>query len=108
MERNHDVLIKPTLNAYEIMFITKPFEDETIDTVIEKYEKLLTDNNSEVEHTDRWGQKRLAYTIRNGNKDFDYGFYVLITFNAVSKTVLELDRVMSIDENILRHMIIRK
>ena len=56
MERNHDVLIRPTLNAYEIMFITKPFEDETIDTVIEKYEKLLTDNNSEVEHTDRWGQ----------------------------------------------------
>ena len=31
-----------------------------------------------------------------------------MTFNAVAETVKELDRVMKIDENILRHMIIRK
>ena len=104
MERNHDVLIKPTLNAYEIMLITKPFEDETIDTVIEKYEKLLTDNKGVVERTDRWGKRRLAYEIQ----DLNEGIYVLITFNAVAETVKELDRVMKIDENILRHMIIRK
>ena len=104
MERNHDVLIKPTLNAYEIMFITKPFEDETIDTVINKYEKLLADNNGVVERTDRWGKRRLAYEIQ----DLNEGIYVLMTFNAVAETVKELDRVMRIDENILRHMIIRK
>ena len=104
MERNHDALNNPTLNAYEIMFIIKPFEDETIDTVIEEYEKLLTDNKGIVERTDRWGKRRLAYEIQ----DLNEGIYVLMTFNAVAKAVKELDRVMKIDENILRHMIIRK
>ncbi len=104
MERNHDVLIKPTLNAYEIMFITKPFEDDTAESVINKYEKLLADNKGVVERTDRWGKRRLAYEIQ----DLNEGIYVLMTFNAVAETVKELDRVMKIDENILRHMIIRK
>ena len=104
MERNHDVLIKPTLNAYEIMFITKPFEDDTAESVINKYEKLLADNKVVVERTDRWGKRRLAYEIQ----DLNEGIYVLMTFNAVAETVKELDRVMKIDENILRHMIIRK
>ena len=104
MERNHDVLINPTLNAYEIMFIIKPFEDETIDTVIEEYEKLLTDNKGIVERTDRWGKRRLAYEIQ----DLNEGIYVLMTFNAAAEAVKELDRAMKIDENILRHMIIRK
>jgi len=34
--------------------------------------------------------------------------YVLVTFSAEPKTVKELDRVMKITDEILRHMIIRK
>ena len=86
------------------MFITKPFEDDTAESVINKYEKLLADNKGVVERTDRWGKRRLAYEIQ----DLNEGIYVLMTFNAVAETVKELDRVMKIDENILRHMIIRK
>ena len=38
----------------------------------------------------------------------DRGLYVLVTFSAEPKTVKELDRVMKITDEILRHMIIRK
>ena len=57
-----------------------------------------------VEKTDRWGKKRLAYEI----DDIAEGLYVLVTFSAEPKTVKELDRVMKITDEILRHMIIRK
>ena len=104
MERTQNVMVRQTVNAYEVMFITKPFEDDTAESVINKYEKLLADNKGVVERTDRWGKRRLAYEIQ----DLNEGMYVLMTFNAVAETVKELDRVMKIDENILRHMIIRK
>ena len=104
MEKTQTVMVEQIVRAYEVMFITKPFEDDNADHVIEKYEKLLTKNNATVERTDRWGKKRLAYEIQ----DLNYGIYVLITFNAVAEAVKELDRVMRIDEDVLRHMIIRK
>jgi small subunit ribosomal protein S6 len=50
------------------------------------------------------GQKRLAYPIQ----DFNDGLYVLTTFAAEPAAVKELDRVMKITDEILRHMIIRK
>lgn len=50
------------------------------------------------------GQKRLAYEIQ----DFAEGEYVLLTFKASKTAVKELDRVMRITEEVLRHMIIKK
>ena len=54
--------------------------------------------------TDKWGKKRLAYPIQ----DFNDGLYVLTTFAAEPACVKELDRVMKITDEMLRHMIIRK
>ena len=104
MKEVQNVMVRQTVNAYEVMFIMKPFEEEEAEATIAKFEKLITDNNGKLEKTDRWGKKRLAYEIDN----FNDGLYVLITFNAVVECIKELDRVMRIDENVLRHMIIRK
>lgn len=98
------MLAQQVENSYEVMFIIKPLEDDDkISATIDKFEKLITDNNGNIDKTDRWGKKHLAYQI----DDFDDGIYVLITFTATPKAVKELDRVMKIDDNILRHMIIR-
>ncbi len=92
------------MRAYEVMYIIKPVEDETIEGVIAKFEKLLTDNGATVEKTDRWGKKRLAYLIQ----DLSEGYYVLVNFKAEPAAVKELDRVMKITDEVLRHMIIKK
>ena len=92
------------MRAYEVMYIIKPVEDEVIDGVIAKFEKLLTDNGATVEKTDRWGKKHLAYLIQ----DLSEGYYVLINFKAEPAAVKELDRVMKITDEVLRHMIIKK
>ena len=92
------------MKAYEIMYIVKPVEVEEFEAVVSKFNKLITDNGGKVEKTDRWGKKRLAYEIQ----DLNEGLYVLVTFTAEPACVKELDRVMKITDDILRHMIVRK
>ena len=72
--------------------------------VIAKFENLFNVNGGSVEKTDRWGKNRLAYEIQ----DLNEGIYVLVTFQADAAVVKELDRVMRITDEVLRHMIIRK
>lgn len=92
------------MRTYEVMYIIKALEDEVIDGVIAKFDKVLADNGATVEKTDRWGKKPLAYEIQ----DLSEGYYVLVTFNAEPAAVKELDRVMKITDEVLRHMIIKK
>lgn len=91
------------MRKYEIMFIVKPLEEEATNAVITKFENLINNNGGQVEKIDRWGKKRLAYIV----KDFAEGFYVLVNFTSVPETILELDRIMKITEDILKFMIIR-
>ena len=92
------------MRDFEVMFILRPEEDEVVNPIIDKFEDLITKNGGNVQHTDKWGKKRLAYTI----DDFDTGYYVLITFSASNPCVREVDRVMKISDDVLRHMIISK
>ena len=72
--------------------------------VTKKVQAVITDNKGSVKNVNFWGKKRLAYEIDTYND----GFYVLITFKDDKKAVRELDRVLKITEDIIRHMIIRK
>lgn len=92
------------MRAYEVMYIVKPVEEEAFDAVVKKFDNLIAANGGAVEKTDRWGKKRLAYEIQ----DLTEGLYVLVDFQAEPACVKELDRVMKITDEILRHMIIRK
>jgi small subunit ribosomal protein S6 len=92
------------VRAYEVMYIIRPVEEDAIEAVIKKFDDLIAANGGTVEKTDRWGKKHLAYEI----DDLSEGFYVLVTFNAEPVAVKELDRVMKITDEVLRHMIIKK
>lgn len=89
---------------FEIMYIVKPIEEDAFKAVVAKFDKLITANGGNVEKTDCWGKRRLADEIQNLNE----GLYVLVTFQADAAAVKELDRVMRITDEVLRHMIIRK
>ena len=92
------------MNNYEVMYIVKPIEEDAYNAIVTKFDGILTNNGATIEKTDKWGKKRLAYPIQ----DFNDGLYVLTTFSAEPAAVKELDRVMKITDEILRHMIIRK
>ena len=93
------------MNKYEAMFIVTPeMEDEAIKGVIEKFSGIITANGGEIEKTDEWGRKKLAYPI-------DYkteGYYVLVNFAAAPELPRELERNFRNDESILRYMVVRQ
>ena len=87
------------------MYIVTPeMEDEAIKGVIEKFSGIITANGGEIEKTDEWGRKKLAYPI-------DYkteGYYVLANFAAAPELPRELERNFRNDESILRYMVVRQ
>ncbi len=91
------------MRAYELMYILKVVEEEAIDALVTKFDNIILSGGT-IEKTDRWGKKRLAYPIQ----DIPDGYYVLVNFNAEPATIKELDRVMKITDEVLRHMIIKK
>ena len=92
------------MNKYEVMYIVKPAEEEAVEAVAAKFEGLITSNGGTIDKVDRWGKRRLAYEI----KDFNEGVYFVVYFTAPASVVAELERVMKITDEILRHMVVKQ
>ena len=92
------------MRKYEVIFIVKPLEEEATNAVIEKFENIIATNGGTVDKIDRWGKKRLAYEI----KDTADGYYCLFYITAEPAVDAEVDRVMKITDEILKHMIVKE
>lgn len=92
------------MRTYELVYIIKPSDEEVTNAIITKFENLIKNNGGVIEKLDRWGKKRLAYEI----KDFTEGFYVLVHFTAEPAVVRELERVIKITDEVLRHLLVVK
>ena len=91
------------MNKYEVMFIAKPLEDAEVDPIAEFVSNLIKKNGGNVEKVDRWGKRHLAYPVK---KQAD-GNYVLINFEADPEVIKEIDRVIKIQDDILKHLIVK-
>lgn len=91
------------MNKYEVMFIAKPLEDAEVDPIAEFVSNLIKKNGGNIEKVDRWGKRHLAYPVK---KQAD-GNYVLINFEADPAVIKEIDRVMKIQDDILKHLIVK-
>jgi small subunit ribosomal protein S6 len=67
------------------------------------YEALMTKDGGEIIKKDEWGNRKLAFPI---NKSFR-GIYVNYDFVGTPENVAEMERLMRIDDNVLRHLIVR-
>ena len=93
------------MNRYELTYIIDTALEETArKELIEKVSALIAANGGEVENIDEWGSRKLAYAINYISE----GYYVLMNFKAKSDFPAELDRLMRINENIMRNMIVAK
>ena len=91
------------MNKYEIMFILKSNEEEAIKTQVSELKAIITDMKGEITDEKEMGNRKLAYPIK---KELN-GYYYVINCNANSDVVAEFDRKASINENVIRHLIIR-
>ena len=92
------------MNNYEIMFIVKTtLEESVVKSTVESLKNIITDMNGKLTGSKDMGQRELAYPI---NKEIT-GFYYVITVEASNEAIAEFDRKARLNENVLRHQVIR-
>jgi len=91
---------------YENTYIIRPDLDDAAKTaLVERFDKLLTDNRAELINSKDWSKRRFAYEIGG----FNEVIYHVITLNATDDAALnEFDRLAKINDSILRHMIVKR
>ena len=89
------------IGSYETLFvIDATLSDEEIKAVEDKFTALIAENGT-IESVDEWGKRRLAYPI-------DYkteGYYVLVKFKSETSFPLELNRLLGINDAIMRSIV---
>ena len=92
------------MNCYEHTFITKQdLETNQSQELINKYTDIIKKNSGKVLKTEEWGLRNLSRGIKNNKK----GFYFHIKFEGEGKTIEELEKLVNIDQTIIRFLTVR-
>ena len=78
--------------------------DEAKESIVKKFEDLVTSNGGTVENIDRWGNRQLQYPINYKSE----GYYVLMNFEAEKTLVVEIKRIAGITDGIIRRLITKR
>jgi small subunit ribosomal protein S6 len=89
---------------YEAVYIfDSALEESVINEKLERFHGLLTGNGSgSVTAVDHWGKRQLAYPIA----DRENGYYVVSHFQAEPTALPEYERLMKLDEDLLRYLVV--
>ena len=95
--------MEKVINSYETLFIVSLANGEdAAKATVNKFTSLVA-ANAEVVSIDDWGKRRLAYPI----EDMNEGYYTVVTFKSEGQFPAEVERLMNIDEAVLRSMTIK-
>ncbi|AVQ18021.1 30S ribosomal protein S6 [Fusobacterium mortiferum] len=93
------------MKKYEIMFIINPtILEEGRDAVIEKVTGVLTAAGANIQKSEKWGERKLAYPIDKKKT----GFYVLTTFEIDGTVLSDVELKLNIIEEVLRYIIVKQ
>lgn len=89
---------------YELVYILPPDSTEQQATELhEQIASIVTRLNGQIEKSENWGRRRLAYEI-GPHKE---GVYVLEVINGGGELMHEIDRRLKVIDLVIRHMIVR-
>lgn len=92
------------MKKYEVMYIIRPdVEEAARKELITFTTDIFTKMDAKVLEVKEMGMRNLAYEIN----DFTKGFYVLINVEATNEATAEFDRLVKINESVMRHMVVR-
>jgi small subunit ribosomal protein S6 len=92
------------LREYEFTLVAKadlPEADKA--KLFSSYEEILQRNGGELLKKDDWGTKKLAFPIKKHFK----GHYVFYDLASHPDNIAECERLMRIDDNVLRFLVIK-
>jgi len=92
------------MRHYEVMVILDAgLEEDAIRAILDRATQLLTGRGATVNKVDRWGKRRFAYEVNHRSE----GYYVLIDMVAEPDAVAELDRMLGLADEVIRHKVVR-
>ncbi len=88
---------------YELALVLRPeLDEERQQNVLARYRQVIESHGGTAAETNAWGKRRLAYEI----DDLSEGFYYFVTYTADATANAELDRLLRIDESVLRYLVV--
>ena len=92
------------MRPYEVVVIIDAgLEDDVIRAQIDKATELIRSRGGTPNRVDRWGKRRFAYELKHRWE----GYYALIDVTAEPAVMAELDRMLHLADEVVRHKIIR-
>ena len=89
---------------YETVFIARQeLTDSQIKTLTDDLSKIITDEGGKITRTEDWGLRTLAYRMNKSRK----GRYIAIECDTPSAAIIEVERQMRLNEDIMRSLTLR-
>lgn len=89
---------------YELMYVVNTIlNDEQVKDIVERVSAFIRENGGDILGVEEKGSQRLAYPIEKKRN----GYYVLVHFRAPAAFIARFDRALRINDDIMRHLILR-
>lgn len=90
------------MRKYEAMLIAKPdLGDADVQKLADRFKTVIEEAGGSVEHAGKWDKRKLTYEIDG----FKEGNYILMNFACPPTLPSELNRLLRINDDVIRHRI---
>jgi small subunit ribosomal protein S6 len=92
------------MRRYEVMVILDAgLEEDAIRITVDRATQIIARGGGTVDKVDRWGKRRFAYEVHHRSE----GYYVVIETTAEPAVLAEVDRMLGLADDVIRHKVIR-
>lgn len=92
------------MRHYELVLLVHPDQSDQVVGMVERYIKLVQDNNGVIHRLEDWGRRQLAYPINKIHK----AHYVLFNIETDGETLAELEELFRYNDAIIRSLVMRR
>ena len=92
------------MRHYEIVLMFHPDQSEQVPTMLERYQKVITEGKGKVHRQEDWGRRQLAYQINKVHK----AHYILLNIECGQEVLSELEHAFRFNDAIIRDLILSK
>lgn len=92
------------MRPYEVVLILdSTVEDSAVDGVVGRVRETLAARDGHVGQVEKWGRRRFAYEMKHRWE----GYYALVEANAEPQAIADVDRMLLLSDDVIRHKIVR-
>ena len=92
------------MQLYEHVYLARQdITTQQVDAITKTIEELIKKEGGKVDRIEYWGLRQLSYKIKKNRK----AHYTLMNIDASSEILTEVERQISLNENILRHLTLK-